>query len=170
MILQVDRKYLEISDLKHLNPQKKPNKNCYVSKIDPPDFQLNKFLYKQIGKKYRWIDRLVWEDNKWIKFVESPDVRTFILKDNNNMAGYYETIHDSVKNHSEIAYFGILQEYIGKKCGGFLLSEAILKLFDEGVERIWLHTCSLDHKNALKNYLSRGMKIFKSESIKLEIN
>ena len=170
MKIDVNRNFLEIVSVKKLKRVENPGKNFKIFEVSPPDFQLNKFFYKQIGKKHRWIDRLVWEDNKWIKFVESPHVRTFILKDNNNMAGYYETIHDSVKNHSEIAYFGILQEYIGKKCGGFLLSEAILKLFDEGVERIWLHTCSLDHKNALKNYLSRGMKIFKSESIKLEIN
>jgi len=167
---KVERNYLEINSLKDLKKPKFSPDDCLIDLSDPTDFQINKFFYKQIGKKHRWIDRLVWEDNKWIKFVESPHVRTFILKDNNNMAGYYETIHDSVKNHSEIAYFGILQEYIGKKCGGFLLSEAILKLFDEGVERIWLHTCSLDHKNALKNYLSRGMKIFKSESINLDIS
>ena len=131
---------------------------------------MNKFFYKQIGKKHRWIDRLVWKDEKWMKFVENPNVKTFILKDNNNLVGYYETIHDFTLNQSEIAYFGILEEYIGKKCGGFLLSEAISKLFEEGVSRVWLHTCSLDHDNALKNYLARGMQIFKSEKINLEVN
>ena len=44
MILEVDRKYLEISDLKNLNAQNKPNKDCNVTKIEPPNFQLNKFL------------------------------------------------------------------------------------------------------------------------------
>ena len=51
---------------------------------------------------------------------------------------------------TEIAYFGILEEYFGKKCGGYLLSEAIKKLFDEGASRVWLHTCSLDHQNSIK--------------------
>ena len=74
------------------------------------------------------------------------------------------------KDQSEIAYFGILEEYFGKKCGGYLLSEAINQLFQEGMSRVWLHTCSLDHKNAIKNYLARGMQIFKSEKINLEIN
>ena len=92
------------------------------------------------------------------------------LKDSNNMVGFYETIHDITKNHAEIAYFGILEEYFGKKCGGYLLSEAIANLFEDGINRVWLHTCSLDHKNALKNYLARGMKIFKSEKISLDVN
>ena len=73
-------------------------------------------------------------------------------------------------NHSEIAYFGILEEYFGKKCGGYLLSEAIKKLFDQGVSRVWLHTCSLDHENAIKNYLARGMQVFKSEKINVDLN
>ena len=67
MILEVDRKYLEISDLKNLNAQNKPNKDCNVTKIEPPNFQLNKFLYKQIGKKYSWKDRLTWE-GKYFSF------------------------------------------------------------------------------------------------------
>ena len=61
--------------------------------------------------------------------------------------------------------FGILEEYIGKQLGGYLLSEAIKISFNIGAKRIWVHTCSLDHKNALQNYLSRGMKVFKSENL-----
>ena len=71
----------------------------------------------------------------------------------------------SQNKECEIAYFGILEEYIGKKIGSYLLSEAIKKSFETGTKRIWVHTCSLDHKHALDNYLSRGMKVFKSESI-----
>jgi len=67
----------------------------------------------------------------------------------------------------EIAYFGILEEYHNKKLGSFLLSDAIKKSFQQNVERVWLHTCSLDHKNALNNYLARGMKIFKSEIVRI---
>ena len=67
----------------------------------------------------------------------------------------------------EIAYFGILEEYQNKKLGSFLLSNAIKKSFQQNIERVCLHTCSLDHKNALNNYLARGMKIFKSEIVKI---
>ena len=70
-------------------------------------------------------------------------------------------------NEMEIAYFGLLEEYHNKKLGSYLLSDAIKKSFQENVDRVWLHTCSLDHKNALNNYLSRGMKIFKSEIVKI---
>ena len=170
MIVSVDRSFLEINSVKNLNRSKSPGSNFKISEVKPPDFQLNKFFYKQIGKNHRWIDRLVWEDKKWIEYVENPNVKTFILKDDNNLVGYYETIRSLYNDHTEIAYFGILEEYYGKKCGGYLLSEAINKLFEEGISRVWLHTCSLDHKNAIKNYLARGMQIFKSEKINVEVS
>ena len=170
MIVSVDRSFLEINSVKNLNRSKSPGSNFKIIELKPPNFQLNKFFYKQIGKNHRWIDRLVWEDKKWIEYVENPNVKTFVLKDDNNLAGYYETIRSLHNDHTEIAYFGILEEYYGKKCGGYLLSEAINKLFEEGISRVWLHTCSLDHKNAIKNYLARGMQIFKSEKINVEVS
>jgi len=170
VIVSVDRSFLEINSVKNLNRSKSPGSNFKISEVKPPDFQLNKFFYKQIGKNHRWIDRLVWEDKKWIEYVENPNVKTFVLKDDNNLVGYYETIRSLYNDHTEIAYFGILEEYYGKKCGGYLLSEAINKLFEEGISRVWLHTCSLDHKNAIKNYLARGMQIFKSEKINVEVS
>ncbi len=170
MKINVDRSFLEIKTIENLNQSKRPGPNFKIIEVDPPDFQLNKFFYKQIGRNHRWIDRLAWTDNKWIQYVENPRIKTFILKDNNNLAGYYETIRDLDKDQCEIAYFGILEEYIGKKCGGYLLSYAIKRLFKEGISRVWLHTCSLDHENAIKNYLARGMKIFKSEKINVDFN
>ena len=170
MKVNVDRSFLEINSISELNCSKSPGPNFKISEVDPPDFHLNKFFYKQIGKKYRWIDRLAWGDKKWIEYVENPRVKTFVLKENNNLVGFYETVRDFDSDHSEIAYFGILEEYFGKKCGGYLLSEAIKKLFEDGISRVWLHTCSLDHKNAIKNYLARGMQVFKSEKINVDVN
>ena len=94
-------------------------------------------------------------------------MKTFILKKENDLVGYFELILKNETNESEIAYLGILEEYFQKGCGGYLLSEAIKKSFDLGAKRVWVHTCSLDHPNAINNYKSRGMKIFKTETILL---
>ena len=164
---KVERSYLEISSINDLIEKNKPFNDLYLEKVNPPDFQLNKFFYKQIGKKHSWTDRLVWNDKKWIDYLENSRVRTYILKHNKDFIGYFEQIFDKEKLDCEIAYFGILEEHIGKKLGGYLLSEAIKISFNIGSKRIWVHTCSLDHKNALQNYLSRGMKVFKSETLNL---
>ena len=170
MINRVERNYLEINSLKDLNYSKKPSENCNLQLIDPPDFQINKFFYKKIGQDHRWKDRLVWDEKKWIQYVENPKVKTQVLHDKEDIIGYCEQVFHFEKKSCEIAYFGILKEYYGKKYGGFLLSEAIKISFVNGIEKVWVHTCSLDHKHALKNYQARGMKIFKSEKVNLNFN
>ena len=170
MITKVSRNYLEIKSIDELNYSKSPNNKCELFEINPPDFQINKFFYKQIGSDHRWIDRLVWDDQKWISYVSNPNVKTYVLKENDDLVGYFEQIINQEKNDCEIAYFGILKEYYGKKYGGYLLTEAIKNSFIDGIEKVWVHTCSLDHKNALKNYQARGMRIFKSETINLNVN
>ena len=167
MTEEVKRSYLEINSLKDLQESEKPSEDYIVDLIEPTDFQLNKFFYKNIGKNHKWIDRLIWSEEQWIKYVSSKNVKTFVLKNNKDLVGFFELIIHFEKKEVEIAYFGILEEYQNKKLGSFLLSDAIKKSFHENVERVWLHTCSLDHKNALNNYLSRGMKIFKSEIVKI---
>jgi len=164
---EVKRSYLEITSLKDLQESEQPSEDYKVDLIEPTDFQLNKFFYKNIGKKHRWIDRLTWTEEQWIKYVSNKNVRTFVLKNKKDLAGFFELIIHSENKEVEIAYFGILEEYQNKKLGAYLLSIAIKKSFKENIERVWLHTCSLDHKNALNNYLSRGMKIFKYEVIKM---
>ena len=133
--------------------------------LDPIDFQLNKFFYKNVGKDHKWIDRLVWSDNQWIDYVSNKNLRTFIFKKKDDLVGFFELIFNPEKKEIEIAYFGLLEEYRNKKLGSYLLSQAIKKSFENNIKRVWLHTCSLDHKNALNNYIARGMKIFKTETV-----
>ena len=166
---KIVRNYLEIKSFSEILKVEKPNNNYFLEKVIKRDFQLNKFFYKQIGKNHHWIDRLSWSENHWIDYVSSPNLYTYILKKDDEMLGFFELLHHKDKSEIEIAYLGLLEEYIGNKLGGYILSEAIKKSFKhEGVARVWVHTCSLDHKNALKNYLSRGMKIFNSEEFNLK--
>jgi|TARA_B100001059_G_C17551213_1_gene435349 ribosomal protein S18 acetylase RimI-like enzyme len=168
VIEYIDRNYLEIKSLEALVESKIPNIDFSINIQKSEDFQINKFLYKNIGKKHNWTDRLVWSDQDWIKYFSDPKVETYILKINEDLAGYFESIVHFDTKEIEIAYFGLLEEYHNKKLGGYLLSYAIKNSFKKKeIKRVWVHTCSLDHKNALKNYLSRGMKIYKKETIKI---
>ncbi len=167
MTKKIFRNYLEVTSLEDLNEVKKPSQNYFVKLVNPKDFQLNKFFYKNIGKNCQWVDRLVWTDLNWIEYVSNEDLLTFILKDKDDIAGYFEIFFNKNTKEVEIIYFGILEEYFGKKLGGYLLSESIKKSFNLGCKRVFVHTCSLDHPNAILNYISRGMKIFKKEVIKI---
>ena len=165
MTKEVKRNYLEINTLKELKEVKKISENYSLSLSNPSNFQLNKFFYKNVGRKHQWVDRLIWTDIQWIDYVSSKNVKTYIFKKKKNLAGFFELISHEEEKEIEIAYFGLLEEFQNKKLGSFLLSEAIKKSFLNNINRVWLHTCSLDHENALNNYIARGMKIFKTETV-----
>ena len=165
MIQEVKRNYLEINSLKDLKEVKEISENYSVELLCPTNFQLNKFFYKNVGKKYKWVDRLIWTETQWIDYVSNKKVKTYIFKNKNDLAGFFELISHVEKKEIEIAYFGLLEEFQNKKLGSFLLTKAIKISFTDNVKRVWLHTCSLDHKNALNNYIARGMKIFKTETV-----
>ena len=165
MIKKVERNYLEINSLEDLRESKSPLDLFSIKIANPSDFQLNKFFYKNIGKNHNWVDRLVWSDKQWIEYTSSKRVKTYFLKKDIDLAGFFELIFHQEENEVEIAYLGLLEEYQNKKIGSFLLYSAIKKAFLEKPNRVWVHTCSLDHKNALKNYMARGMKIYKKETI-----
>ena len=165
MTEEVHRNYLDISSIKDLNEVSKLSEDYSLDLLEPINFQLNKFLYKNIGKKHKWIDRLIWSETQWIDYVSSSKVQTYIFKYKDNLAGFFELIFHIENKEVEIAYLGLLEEFQNKKLGSYLLSEAIKISFIHKANRVRLHTCSLDHKNALNNYISRGMKIFKKETL-----
>ena len=71
MTQEVKRSYLEINSLKDLKEVQKPSSDYSLKLLYPVNFQLNKFFYKNVGKKHKWIDRLVWEESKWIEYVSN---------------------------------------------------------------------------------------------------
>ena len=164
---EIERNYLEINSLEDLNETNILSEDYSIKLVEPRDFQLNKFFYKNVGKNHHWIDRLIWTDQQWSNYTSDDKVKTYILKNKDDLAGYFELISHKDKKEVEIAYLGLLEEYYNKKLGSYLLSTAIRNSFLDKIKRVWVHTCSLDHQNALNNYLSRGMKIFKKETISI---
>ncbi len=164
---KIERNYLEIKSIKDLKDSKTFSDEYSIQIVEPADFQINKFFYKNIGKDHHWIDRLTWTDKQWIDYTSNKTVNTYIVKKKDELAGYFELIFHEEQNEVEIAYLGLLEEYQNQKLGSFLLSSAIKKSFLKKTKRVWVHTCSLDHKHALNNYISRGMRIFKKESLSI---
>ena len=86
MIRLVERNYLEINSLNELIETIPPSKGIKLELLNPPDFNLSKFFYKQIGKKYHWVDRLDWSDNSWIQYTEkSAELGALVSQENKLM-------------------------------------------------------------------------------------
>ena len=94
----------------------------------------------------------------------APELRTFAGYFDELLAGYYELRRDK-EGAIEIAYFGLLREWIGRGLGGALLTNAIETAWhsEPTPSRVWVHTCNRDHPQALANYQARGMMIYKVE-------
>tara|TARA_B100000767_G_scaffold196126_1_gene183117 strand:- start:700 stop:1206 length:507 start_codon:yes stop_codon:yes gene_type:complete len=164
MISRVQRYFLEIKSFTKPIELNLP-KNHQIILDNKRDIALNKFFYKQIGIDHYWRDRLLWSDKEWLKYVINKNLETHILKKGDDLIGYYEQEYHPNSNEVELINMGVLKEYRGLKLGSTLLNHALASASRKNPNRMWVHTCSLDHKNALHNYKSKGFKIFKEEEI-----
>ena len=164
MISKVKRYFLEIINFSNPIELNLPN-HYKIILDDKKDFNLNKFFYKQIGVDHYWRDRLIWSDKEWLKYVQNTNLETHILKKNKDLVGFYEQEYHPSSNEVELINMGVLKEFRGLKLGSTLLNHAIASASRKNPTRMWVHTCSLDHKHALQNYKSKGFEIFKEEEI-----
>ena len=164
MISRVKRYFLEIKDFSNPIELNIPE-NYQIIQDDKRNFELNKFFYKQIGVDHFWRDRLIWSDKEWLKYAENKNLETHILKKGEDLVGFYEQEYHSTPNEVELINMGVLKEFRGLKLGSILLNHAIASASRKNPDRMWVHTCSLDHKHALQNYKSKGFEIFKEEEI-----
>ena len=164
MISRVKRYFLEIKDFSNPIELNIPE-NYQIILDDKKNFELNKFFYKQIGVDHYWRDRLIWSDKEWLKYAENKNLETHILKKGEDLVGFYEQEYHSTSKEVELINMGILKDYRGLKLGSVLLNHTIASASRKNPNRMWVHTCSLDHKYALQNYQSKGFEIFKEEEI-----
>ena len=164
MISRIKRYFLEITNFSNPIELNLPS-YCQIILDSKKDFQLNKFFYKQIGIDHYWRDRLLWSDKEWLKYVTNKNLETHILKKSDDFVGFYEQEYHPENNEVELINMGILKNFRGLKLGSTLLNHAIASASRKNPTRMWVHTCSLDHKHALLNYKSKGFEIFKEEEI-----
>ncbi|MCZ6501978.1 MAG: GNAT family N-acetyltransferase [Gammaproteobacteria bacterium] len=129
--------------------------------------ELNRFLYVTVGAPWTWYLRLNWSYEEWRNYL-SGNIQTWVAYKGATPIGYFE-LEQQADDSVEIAYFGLVPEFIGKGHGKALLQDAITKAWELTDTRVWLHTCTLDHPQALSNYLARGFKVFKEEDLVDEI-
>jgi GNAT superfamily N-acetyltransferase len=119
-------------------------------------------MYRQVGQDWFWVDRLHWQADQWRAWVRRPGHLLALAMVGDATAGYIEL--DRQGPYVEIAYFGLLADWIGQGIGGWLLTAGLRTAWQcSGVQCVWVHTCSLDGPGALQNYQARGMRVFGSQ-------
>jgi GNAT superfamily N-acetyltransferase len=146
-----------------LRPRTPARDDATIAPVDPPWPQLSRFLYTVVGAPWHWVDRLRWTDAEWLDALSRSGVETWLLTAAGLPAGFFEL--DDRSGDVEIAYFGLVPRFTGQGLGGHLLTAAVQRAWTLGAHRVWLHTCSLDHPNALANYQARGFRVYDRNTV-----
>jgi GNAT superfamily N-acetyltransferase len=167
-LLDVERTWLEMRRPPTVPPATAPT-GIRLGRTDRCSVERYRFLYGEVGGPWKWVDRLRWPDERLTEHLADPTVEIWEAVDGDRTAGWFELQHHPADRSVEIAYFGLLPWAIGRGLGRWLLEEAITAAWREGPDRVWLHTCTLDHPAALPNYLRRGFAVTRVERIVQEV-
>jgi GNAT superfamily N-acetyltransferase len=166
--IEVTRTYLEMRSRSELKAARSDDPSVRIEQMPvcSPSFYRN--LYVEVGKNYHWIDRLPWTDEQIAAHLNLPEITLWLMSFDAAIAGYFE-LRKCEDGSVEIAYFGLLPEFLGRGLGKHLLTCATEQAWADGANRVWLHTCTLDDPAALPNYLKRGFRPFKTEEYTAEL-
>jgi GNAT superfamily N-acetyltransferase len=121
-----------------------------------------------VGEAYGWRDRWEWSDEEIRAHLADPGISFFVARRGAALAGYYELRQVTDDASVEVAYLGLVPGEVGRGLGKHLLSCAVRDAWALGPSRVWLHTCTLDHANALPNYVARGFVPYKREEYEVD--
>jgi GNAT superfamily N-acetyltransferase len=160
--VRVVRTYLEMTSPDQLRAAPADPPAPRVERLQHCTVDLFRFLYREVGRAYHWTDRLSWSDSEIRGYLSTPGVSVWLMSWEESPAGYFE-LRDHGDSSVEIAYFGLLPDYVGRGWGKYLLTRAVQAAWALGASKVWLHTCTLDHPAALPNYLKRGFRSVREE-------
>lgn len=153
--------YLEMRDRGDLCPKAGPT-GFEVAMVAEPRPDLNLEFYRKVGGDWQWARRLKWTDDQWLEYLGHPELTTGVVTVDGQSAGYFE-LEAQEDGDVEIVQLGLLPEYVGCGLGGALVTAALESAWGlPKTRRVWLHTCSRDHGNALENYKRRGLVVYKT--------
>ena len=133
------RTYLEMrspSDLRRAGP---PCDRVRIERVEPVPPAFWRYLYAEVGREYHWVDRLVWTDDDILRYFGDPALELWVMAVGVVPAGYFE-VRNVDDGSVEIAYFGLLPDFVGRGLGKYLLSAAVDRAWARGASRVWLHT------------------------------
>lgn len=166
--IEVTRTYLQMTRPQQLTGGCLRDERVRIEKVEncPPHFY--RYLYAEVGRNWHWTDRIGWTDEEICAHLYREGLSLHVMYVAGAPAGYVELLKHP-NGSTEIAYFGLMPEFIGRGLGRHLLNFAVEHAWQEGANRVWLHTCSLDAPQALPNYLKRGFVAFKEQTYTAEI-
>jgi GNAT superfamily N-acetyltransferase len=138
-----------------------PSSPLSLKRVEVPQPEHYRELFRLIGAPWLWFSRLIVDDAHLAAIIQHPKVELYtVLDDTGREVGMLEL--DFREPHEcELSFIGLVPELSGRGHGRWLLAEAVGRAWREGVERLHVHTCSLDHPAALSAYCRAGFTPYK---------
>ncbi len=130
----------------------------------PPTVAFYRFLYDTVGAPWRWTDRQELDDEALRVLVQHPEIAVYVLYHHGTPAGFAE-LDLRRPPDVQLVYFGLMPAFIGRGLGSFFLDWAIREAWRHEPQRVWVHTCTLDHPRALPLYEKAGFARYKQEVV-----
>lgn len=148
---------LEMYEPPEAPPLAPPDEGVEVRMVPQATVPFYRFLYNTVGEPWLWEERRRISDAELDAILLDPKVDLLVLYVDNQPAGFAELDARS-GDSTELAFFGLLPQFTGRKLGPLLLDHAVRRAFESGARRLWVHTCTIDHPAALGAYKKAGFK------------
>ena len=138
-----------------------PESRLSLKRVEVPQPEHYRELFRRIGAPWLWFSRLLLDDAHLAAIIQHPKVELDSIHDEVGREVGMIELDFREPNECELSFIGLLPELSGQGHGRWLLAEAVRRAWREGVDRVHVHTCSLDHPAALSAYRRAGFTPFK---------
>ena len=156
--------YLEMTSPDRCSPVPSVLEPTAILRAERPTISFYRYLYDTVGADWNWFMRRRLSDENLAAIIHDDRDEVFVLHVRGVPAGYVE-LDRRVEGEVEIAYFGLIPEYLGRGFGKYLLAWGLARAWSYRPRRVWLHTCSLDHPRALGVYQRAGLEVYHREEV-----
>jgi GNAT superfamily N-acetyltransferase len=137
-------------------PRPLPPSQLRLDRWRTPDPERYRALFRRVGEPWLWFSRLVMTDPALVRIIHDPGIEIFAVTDpRGTECGMLELDFRS-PGQCEIAYLGLVPALNGRGEGRWLMGRALALAWRAGIERVWVHTCTLDSPRALGFYVAQG--------------
>jgi len=150
--------------LPHIPP---PHVKLALIRAETCTVSFYRYLYETVGTPWLWYERRLLDDETLAAQITKDTTEIFVLYVGGVPAGYFE-LDASDPGETELAYFGLIPEFIGRRLGPFLLQAAIDRAWTRAIDRLWVHTRTFDHPRALGYYQQAGFEVYARRPLRFE--
>ncbi|MCK5445916.1 MAG: GNAT family N-acetyltransferase [Rhodospirillaceae bacterium] len=157
--------YLEMTAPPNQPPPPPPAHQHAIMRAEKPTVSFYRFLYNTIGQAWLWWERRELDDDALKTIIEDARIEIYVLYMGGVPAGYVE-LDCRIEGEIEVAYFGLMEEFIGLGLGRYLLDWAVHQAWShDDLNRVWLHSCTEDHPSAIALYQRAGFVPFDQQTV-----